>query len=74
VGTVLRLKWALVDEAQIGFVYQCCGLQSMSRALVLQIAVRYSVEFFVDKRHQGLEGLLISRSPFHQQLADGLRR
>jgi hypothetical protein len=32
------------------------------------------MQFFVDQRDQGLEGLLVSSPPFHQQFADSFRR
>jgi hypothetical protein len=69
---VLGLKRALPGQSQVSFVHQGRGLQSVSRALLLQVMVGPGVEFVVDEGNQGFQGFSIARFPFIEQLADGL--
>ena len=71
VGAIFRVKRALVVEAQIRFVDQSSGLQSVVGTLALKITMGDGMEFVVDKRHKGVEGFFVSSPPLGEQFADG---
>jgi hypothetical protein len=58
----------LIDEAQIGFVYESRALQSVAGVLLPQEPLRDQMQLSVDERDQAVDSLAVAAFPFGQQL------
>ncbi len=63
VGAILKLRGALVNEPQKGFMHQRRALEGVTWALRSQIAVGERSQFMVDERNQGLKRFLVALPP-----------
>ena len=61
----------LLDEAEIRFVDEGCGLQGVVRTFLVQVAGREAAQFVVDERHQLRKSNRVAAAPTLQQLRDG---
>jgi hypothetical protein len=68
-GTILCIKWTLVQQPEVGFVDQSCTLQGVPRTLSLQVVTRNVAEFLVNEWNQSFKRLLVARLPAYEQLA-----
>ena len=50
--TVLECEWSGADQPQIGFVYQCGGLERMVRTLAAQECRRHAMQFRIKHAQQ----------------------
>ena len=67
-GTVVPARAPLIDQVQEDFVNQRCGLQSMVRTFVAQLAAGDPAEFRVNERRKPIEGSLVAAAPLPQHL------
>jgi hypothetical protein len=56
----------LVNQAQVCFMQETSGLQSVGTVFTPQVAAGQAVQFIVNQRHQGLESLRVSITPFEE--------
>jgi hypothetical protein len=61
---VLPLRLCLVNQSQIGFVYQRRALQRMVGALAPKVATGQTLELGVNQWHERLERLVVAVLPF----------
>lgn len=57
-----------LDQPQIGFMNQRCGLQRMSRGLTPELPPRQPAQLRIDERNQPVVGLIVPEPPLAQQL------
>jgi hypothetical protein len=70
-GAVAPLHLPLIDQAHIGFVNECSGLQGMPCPLALHVARRHPAQVVVDEWHEVFERLRAPVAPGDQQLRNG---
>src|SRR5262249_3835232 len=70
---VLCVERALAAETQIGFVNKRCGLERVAMPLASEIVVSHGTQLGVNKGDEGLQGILVAGSPFHEQFTDRMR-
>jgi hypothetical protein len=63
VRTILPAHPLHVDEAKVGLVHQCRGLQRVAHALASHEAACNTAKLVMDERHERLEGCLVSSAP-----------
>lgn len=68
--TVLPIREGLIDEPEIGFVYQRGWLQSMVDLFPPQIVVGEAAEFHVNKGRKSIECRVVAVAPIGEQLSD----
>jgi hypothetical protein len=61
--TTLPGNVPLIDQPQVGFVYQGCALQGVILTLTAQLSVGQPAQLSVDQRHQLAERALVARGP-----------
>jgi hypothetical protein len=64
----------LVDEPEVGFVHERCGLERVTAALFAEEVGGEAAQFAVNQRHQLLERVLIAVFPVDQKLRYAFRR
>jgi hypothetical protein len=64
VGMILR------NQAHVGLVNQCGGLQRLRRAFVGEVMAGEPAQLVVYQRRQGLDGRLVAALPFEQKSGD----
>ena len=67
VPAAFKVEGFLPDEACVGFVHESGALQGMIGALFPQLEVSQAVEFFIDLRDQGVQGVAVAGPPYLQQ-------
>ena len=60
----------MIDQAYVGFVYECGGLEGVALSLPAHVAPREPVQFGIDERVQLVECGLISFAPFGEELGN----
>ena len=71
--TILKLRCVVLLETQIGLMHQRSGLQSMARACLTQVLMRYLAQIIVQPGNQSPQSLVIAVAPLLQELADRRR-
>jgi len=62
-GAILPVHALIIHQAQVGFVDQCRGLETVAVALTLHVATRQAVELVINDGGQPFERSLVSVAP-----------
>jgi hypothetical protein len=66
VGAVLPLYFSLIDQPEVGLIYQGGGLQSMVGILAPHVTVRQAVEFAFNQWQKSIQSRLVAVAPINQ--------
>ena len=68
--TVVPLDGVAVDQAYVGLVDECCGLEAVPGTFSGRAASGDPVQFVVNERDEPLEGAFVPTSTLQQQPSD----
>src|ERR1700722_3716291 len=68
-GAILPFHALIIRQAQVGFIYQSRGLQTVTGALPPHVAARQPVELCINDGGQLFERALVSAAPSTEQPA-----
>ena len=67
VGAILPIDFLLTGQTKVRLVDESGGLQRVTIALTLNIAMRIAPQFVIDQRRQSIERSFASLAPFQEQ-------
>src|SRR5215813_4308180 len=67
-SALLPLHPFLIDESNVGLIYQCSGLERMSHPLSPQIARCLTSQLVINDGHELIQCLFVAIAPSQQQL------